>query len=210
MHLLIVSDSHGRELKEVFDKEYPRWVVKIIVVGAGTDQVRETYMRRQQDAISFRPDNIILHVGHNDVVYHSYHNRSPRHIKEFFLDVLSFLGLLQEAHPELKLFYSTMLPRASSRVMSEEKKSQYNSLSARFGVRAQSSCRREGYGFLLNACLWQSLRQKIENPDFFDAGGLHLNKTGKRVMVEGWMKTMFPVETAADGASVDGGASYNG
>jgi lysophospholipase L1-like esterase len=124
MRLLIVSDSHGRELSKVFAKDYPDCIVKIMLVGSTTDQVRDNYVRRQREAISFMPDNIILHVGHNDVVYHPYHNTSPRHIKDYFPDVMSFLRLLRERHAGSKLYYSTMLPRGVGRMLSEEQKIQ--------------------------------------------------------------------------------------
>ena len=210
MRILIVSDSHGRELSKAFEKDYPSCIVKIMLVGSTTDKVRENYVRRQREAISFMPDNIILHVGHNDVVYHPFHNTSPRHIKEYFPDVVSFLRLLRERHTESKIYYSTMLPRGEGRMLSEAKKIQYNTLAARFGVLAQSTCRREGFVFLLNACLWQSVRQKIENPDIFDVGGLHLHETGKKMMVKGWMDTMFPTRVVVDVPTTDGGASLYG
>ena len=210
MRLLIVSDSHGRELIKAFATDYPTCTVRIMLVGSTTDVVRENYARRQQEAISFMPDNIILHVGHNDVVYHPFHNTSPRHIKEFFPDVVSFLRLLRERHAESKIFYSTMLPRGVGRMFSETKRIQYNTLAARFGVLAQSTCRREGFGFLLNSCMWQSVRQKIGKTDIFEVGGLHLHEGGKKMLVKGWMDTMFPATSMMPQLSVaTGGSSFN-
>jgi hypothetical protein len=140
--------------------------------------------------VAFRPDYVILHSGHNDVVFHPKYNPKPQHIKHFFHVILEFLHLLEENHPTARVIYSSLLPRGASSRMSEGEKDSYNRLACRFGVRATTSCQSEGFMVLQNFCMWKSVRQSIEDVSLLDEDGLHLNPLGKKTLIQFWIDTI--------------------
>jgi hypothetical protein len=140
MRLLIVSDSHGRGLEAIIQRDYKDWNVMTVWVGAQLEYVRSKYYDQMQEVYEFNPTYVILHVGHNDIMYHPHHNDSPQHIKYYFPEVIEFLQLLQGYHPLTKVFYSTIFPRCEGYDMTAVEKRNYNVLAGRFGVQAKSTC----------------------------------------------------------------------
>jgi hypothetical protein len=191
MRLVIVSDSHGRGLEAIIHRDYKDWRVMTVWVGAQLEYVRSKYYDQMQEVYEFNPTHAILHVGHNDIMYHPQHNESPKHIKYYFPEVIEFLQLLQGYHPLTKVYFSTIFPRCEGSEMTSVEKRSYNVLAGRFGVRAKSSCIREGVGFIQNSCLWKSLRQCEEAADMISGGGLHLSKLGQTNLVKEWIETII-------------------
>jgi hypothetical protein len=74
--------------------------------------------------------------------------------------------------------------------MNKEKKDKYNKLACRFGVRATTSCQKEGFQVLQNYCMWMSVRQAVEDARLLDEGGLHLNTLGKETLIKYWINTI--------------------
>jgi hypothetical protein len=187
MRLLIVSDSHGRGLDAIIHRNYKDWTVMTVWVGAQLSYVRSKYHDQMQEIYEFNPTCAVLHVGHNDIMYHPRHNETPQHIKYYFPEVVDFLHLLQGYHPLTRVFYSTIFPRSEGYEMSAVEKKKYNVLAGRFGVRAKSTCANEGIGFIQNSCLWESLRQCEESSEMISRGGLHLSKEGQIQVVKEWI-----------------------
>jgi lysophospholipase L1-like esterase len=187
MRLLLVTDSHGRDLADIVHRSYKGWTVYSVIVGQSTDAIRTAYERQVRAAIQFRPDYIVLHCGHNDVVYHPRYNENQQHIKHFFPEILEFLGLLAANHPLSRVFYSSMLPRGEGPLMNSSEKLKYNKLACRFGVRAATSCHEAGFEILKNFCMWESVRQSVEDDSLLDDGGLHFNLAGKKKLVHSWL-----------------------
>jgi hypothetical protein len=190
MRLLIVSDSHGRGVEDIVRRDNKDWSVMTVWVGAQLEHVKAKHYAQMQEIYEFNPAYAILHVGHNDIMYHPQHNDSPKHIKYYFPEVVEFLQLLQGNHPLTKVFYSTIFPRSEGYDLSVVEKRNYNVLAGRFGVRAKSTCLREGVGFIQNSCLWTSLRQCEESSEMISSGGLHLSKAGQTNLVKEWLGTI--------------------
>ena len=187
MRLLLVADSHGRELSELVTRNYRGWSVFSIIVGQKTSDIKARYESRVEAAVRFHPDYVILHCGHNDVVFHPRYTKEPQHIKHFFPEILDFLQLLARNHDQARIIYSALIPRGVGPYMSEGDRDSYNRLACRFGVRATTSCHDSGFQVLQNFCMWKSVRKSTEDISLLDEGGLHLNAIGKKVLVDYWI-----------------------
>jgi hypothetical protein len=90
MKILLVTDSHGRDLLGLFRFERKGWNVLAVRVGSTLHAVRHAFMGRISEIQRFQPDCVVFHAGHNDVVFQQKHNRYPQHIKYFFPSVKDF------------------------------------------------------------------------------------------------------------------------
>jgi hypothetical protein len=70
MCALVLSDSHGKGLKAVFEEIRPAWDVMGVAYGRKTQELLLHYEERKGQIEQFRPDVIVLHSGHNDVAAH--------------------------------------------------------------------------------------------------------------------------------------------
>ena len=152
MRLLLVADSHGREMGSVIRGINKEWTVLTVRVSSQTAAVRERYLQRLSEIRQFEPEAIVLHVGHNDISHHAYYNPDPKHVKDFFPAILEFVGLLQGNHPSARVFYSSVFPRSTGPNMNDKNRHSYNKLASRFGALTQSTCMREGIS--LNILPW--------------------------------------------------------
>jgi lysophospholipase L1-like esterase len=190
MRLLLVTDSHGFGMASVIHGIDKEWVVMTVRVSSQIGEVRDRYLQRLAEVRQFGPQKILLHVGHNDLNYHPFHNLDPDHVKELFPHVLSFVTLLRINHPMSRVYFSSVFPRSTGPRMNEVQKISYNKLASRFGVLTQSTCKKEGIDFTLNGVLWLSVRKARENPNYFLGDGLHLSAPGQEVVARDWMKKM--------------------
>jgi hypothetical protein len=187
---MLITDSHGRELSGLVTGTYKGWSVFSVIVGQKTSAIRSCYESRMAAAVLFQPDYVVLHCGHNDVVYHPRYTKEPEHIKHFFPDILDFMHLLSANHPQSRIIYSSLLPRGIGPYMCKEDKDKYNKLACRFGVRATTSCGHAGFQVLQNFCMWKSVRKSTEDPTMLDEGGLHLSTLGRKSLVNFWISTI--------------------
>lgn len=190
MRLMLIADSHGREMSDLVTGTYKGWSVFSVIVGQKTSAIRACYESRVSAAVLFQPDYVLLHCGHNDVVYHPRYTREPQHIKHFFPDILDFLQLLATNHPQARVIYFSLLPRGVGPHMGKEEKDKYNKLACRFGVRATTSCNHAGFEVLQNFCMWKSVRKSTEDTTLLDEGGLHLCALGKRALIDFWISAI--------------------
>jgi lysophospholipase L1-like esterase len=100
---------------------------------------------------------------------------------------MEFVGLLRHNHPLSAVYYSCPFPRTLGTGMSDEQRIIYNRVASRLGAMARSAARHEGFGYILNGCLWMSVRKWRENPEYFQEDGLHLNAVGREVVAQGWV-----------------------
>jgi lysophospholipase L1-like esterase len=188
MRVLIISDSHGYDMGAAMQAIRKEWIVHSICLGRSSEAVRLCYLSQFQETVEFRPEAVILHIGHNNLWYHHVHNTQPQNIKDYFPFVLSFISLLKGHHPSARIIYSSIYPRSVGPYMNDSERASYNRLAYRYGVLVQSTCKREGISFMLNGTLWISVRKGNENSSYFLSGGLHLNTLGKKAVAEGWIE----------------------
>jgi lysophospholipase L1-like esterase len=193
MRLLLVADSHGRGMGSVVHRLDDSWMVMTVRVSGQTQDVKDRYLERLSEVRQFNPEAVILHVGHNNFSYHSYHNPDPDHVKEFFPSILEFVALLQGNHPRAKVVYSSVFPRSTGPRLTDGERHSYNKVASRYGCLTQSTCKKEGINFVLNGALWLSVRKAKENPTFFMEDGLHLLSSGQKIVARDWIKAVAGV-----------------
>jgi lysophospholipase L1-like esterase len=187
MRVLVVSDSHGKKLKTILKELKPGWLFMIIPIGGKTSEIRQSYLRRQVSIAHFRPDLIVLHAGHNDLMAHPIHNQNPTFIKQYFPHLVAFASLIRGHFPAATFFLSGLFPRKASRTMTVGQAYQYNKLARRFNEMVRSSARSIGFRRLLNCFLWESVRQARVDPQYLSEDGLHLNAVGRRALCLDWI-----------------------
>jgi hypothetical protein len=67
MRVLVIGDSHCREMAGDFEDLVPDIPVLVVSKGRNTSLVRAEYFRRLASVREFSPSHIVLHSGHNDV-----------------------------------------------------------------------------------------------------------------------------------------------
>ena len=193
MRLLLVADSHGHGMASVIHRLDSAWMVMTVRVSGQTQEVRDRYIERLPEVRQFNPEAVILHVGHNNLSYHSYYNPDPDHVKEFFPSILEFVALLQGNHPSAIVIYSSVFPRSTGPRLTDGERHSYNKVASRYGCLTQSTCRQNGINFVLNGALWRSVRQAKENPTYFLEDGLHLRNSGQEIVARDWMQAFTTI-----------------
>jgi hypothetical protein len=193
MKLLLVADLHGKNmqwelvgLKESLDV-YP------VVVARRTSTICGQYREELQDIVHYNPDMILMHMGHNDVVYHPEHNTSLLFITAAFHQQMELAYEISMNFPEAKLVISSMLPRGAGNGVTEEEARRYNRIAKRFGqmlVKESYSGEPPYFVTSLNRNIWESLSQAEANRSLFDFGRSHLTQAGKGVLARGWLEVM--------------------
>jgi lysophospholipase L1-like esterase len=187
MRVLVIADSHGKKLQAIFERLEPAWTVLIVTLGRRTNLLSDLYDSRRMELIRFRPDAIILHSGHNDIVAHARHNREPIGVRELFPKVMSFRRKLVDNHPLATVFLSSLYPRTQGADFSLEQVGIYNRMAKRHMESVRSASKSGGFRRLLNRVLWVSVKQCKEEIKYFDRGGLHLNAEGREAICVAWI-----------------------
>jgi hypothetical protein len=189
MSALILSDSHGRGMADVFEYYIPEWEIMELSLGRPTVQLRHCYMDNIVEIFEFAPQVIYLHAGHNDVSFHLQHNPFPQQPLTCLENVLSFFDLLNDQHPYSDVFYSSLFPRAVGPAFSAEKKRNYYQVAAEFQDLVMRVGELERRKVCLNKCLWIDAESGLERPEYFNVGGLHLSCAGKKAVVREWIQS---------------------
>jgi hypothetical protein len=187
MKLMIVADSHGRDLQSIIKRLEPDWNILVIWLGQKTSLLRQYYDGRLSEILAYNPDSIVLHSGHNDVAFHVRYNCEPIGIVELLPEVMDFKGYLQVNHPSATIYWSSLFPRTQAGNFNMEQTGIYNRKAKRYMESLRSASNSENFGRLLNQVLWKSIKKCVEDPKYFDGGGLHLNATGKESICVAWI-----------------------
>jgi hypothetical protein len=188
MKLLLISDSHGRGLDVYIRNEVPSMVVKTVMVGGKMSAIRGSYREQLQEIVVFDPEVIVMHMGHNDLVAHWYHNTQPQFITAVFHTLMELKDEIHFNFPTATIFISSLLPIVSLWEFDEERTWRYNRIACRFGQMVFSRSKNEGsyYLPLQNREMWGRITQLEASSNCYDDEGLHMNALGRRVIVFGW------------------------
>ena len=187
MRILLLADSHGIRMDMKIMDRISGCVVKSIQVSQRTSLIRRKYVSKLSEITRFRPDIILLHTGHNDIMHHPVHNQHPTHLKYYFEELQRFCCLLRANHPHALFLLSSAFPRTVGPAMDSIKKRQYNRLAVRFGAMVRAYAIRRNFGYVLNSVLWISVRQLEEQANLFRSDGLHLTSAGQDAIADGWV-----------------------
>jgi lysophospholipase L1-like esterase len=188
MRILLLSDSHGHVLGTTLEEINAECQVLTISVGGKLSSIRSMYQARLNEVHLFRPDIIIIHSGHNDVMPHPRYNSRPIFMKFFIPQLERFRAQLIVNHPLTVIYFSSMLPRTTGPDFNSNQRDSYNKLCIRFRDMLRSAANRGGFRVLLNCTMWASVRYSREKLGQHLLDGLHLNGTGRRAMAQEWLR----------------------
>ena len=187
MIILLVSDSHGHVMGSTIEGIDSECQVMTISVGGKLGSIRSMYNARLNEVLLFRPDVIIVHSGHNDVMPHPRYDSQPVFMKFFIPQLERFRTQLLTNHPLSVIYFSSMLPRTTGPDFDSRQRDSYNKLCIRFRDMLRAAANRGGLKVLLNCSMWASVRFSREKPGQHLLDGLHLNGTGRKTVAQEWL-----------------------
>ena len=187
INLAIVADSHGSGLEKTIRDNFSD--IKPFVLyypGAKVERIKRMTISNQGRLRRFRPDILIIHVGHNNVAYHTSKNPHPDWAKNIGYEMSYLVNLAQNLLPSTKIYVSCPFPRIPAKNFSSPRCDSYNKLVRRYNrfLKAEQL----NIISLYVRGLWISpkiLKGKIEM--FSEKDGLHLSDLGKKTVAEEWI-----------------------
>ena len=193
MNILIISDSHGRQMAEELEAKNDGWNVVTLRVGRKLHVVLRLYRGKLRGIRRFRPDAVIMHLGHNDLVLHPIHNLDPDFITAILDKVYRFANEVARDLPASRIFVSSLFPRVESVRYNETLVGRYNKMARRFGERLRSRSNQTISSFraIINRSLWGRIaRWEVRSGNHKD-DGLHMNTVGRGVVADGWIVALM-------------------
>jgi hypothetical protein len=135
------------------------------------------------------PHFIIIHMGHNNIVFHPIHNRFPQMAKQVAESNIEFASEIELNHPKAVIYVSTIFPRtfSYSSPMTLQEVKDYNSIAKRHGKRIRSLSKAAGLKSFINNSSWHKISIAKEDTTLLQQDGLHLKPAGcKKILIE-WM-----------------------
>jgi hypothetical protein len=71
MRLVLLTDSHGKGMVEMLKRYKPEWEIMIVRVGRKALAISYMYDIQLSTIGRFQPTSFLIHMGHNDLCYHS-------------------------------------------------------------------------------------------------------------------------------------------
>jgi lysophospholipase L1-like esterase len=166
--------------------------IYLITVPSGLDSIVHSYRYNLHSIINFDPTLIIIHAGHNDIVYHHYHNTQPTHPRLATQNILQFTHELTMNHPNARLAISSIYPRTytSGSYLSNKQVLSYNQKAKRYGSNLKTITSTSPITCLLNNCLWLRISKSQEQSTCFDLDGLHLTSDAKHQIATEWLSVL--------------------
>ena len=101
MHILFLGDSHCREMDELLTDVRPRYKTLTIMKPRSTPAVLHHYRTSLNEIVNFDPTVCVLHVGHNDMAFHTVLNPHPHISPDVTISTLNFANEVQNKFPKL-------------------------------------------------------------------------------------------------------------
>ena len=134
MKLLYISSSHGRGMEATLKNVDPTLNVMSIWRSGGKIVDLQTDLQMQHRQVRrFRPEAVVIHLGHNNVCYHPTKNIRPTHSVAAIDQIETLIDNVKFLIPEAREYVSELFPRAPGYGMSEEAAVCYNKLVWRIG-----------------------------------------------------------------------------
>ena len=131
----------------------------------------------------------IIHAGHNDIVFHHFHNLHPRNPRVVTQETLQLVRELSLNHPNIQPAISSIYPRTSTTrsYLNAQEVNSYNQKVKRHGSHLKTVTLDTNFTCLLNDCLWHRVSKAEENTSSFDLDGLHLTDDAKEIVAREWL-----------------------
>jgi lysophospholipase L1-like esterase len=198
--LLLIGDSHTREIGLDFKKNLPSCLVFTVSVPQGLDEIIDRYHINLPHILNFNPTLLILHAGHNDINYHHKHNLHPINPRVLTQQLLHFTSEVVMNHPNIRPIISSIFPRTHTdrSYLTSEQVVSYTKKVKRHGQHLVTVTNNLNVTPLVNNCLWLHVNSSIKDPEPFDSDGLHLSKVGRNTVAAEWVSVIFPQTEAAN------------
>jgi hypothetical protein len=200
MKILIVGDSHCRDLDKLVDNKDPDAQIQIYIisVGGNTDAIMFQYRAELPRIITFGPEYIVVHTGNNEMGYHATKNPSPKDSTETTLITIQVANILQANHPLATIVLSAALPRILSRSspFTYEDLTHYNSTVKRHANRLRSEAAKVNFDTFLNNLLWKNKKALLVKTQHFMPDGLHLTLTAKKYLINDWITRLKQLQVS--------------
>jgi hypothetical protein len=192
-NVLVIGDSHCRDLDVSIAKAYPNVKSYIISVGQQTDSIMEAYFHELQQVTSFKPDFIILHTGHNEIAYHRTKNTIPKDSTQTTVITISAATVLQNDHPKAVIIISSIFPRCLTMKSSLRQQDllHYNRTAERHGRRLHTEASKIHLHVFKNNFMWKSKSDILVKTHLFLRDGLHLTNEAKSYVISRWMGEIY-------------------
>ena len=193
MRLLVIADSHGKEMGPILSREIKFVNPDIdltmfhVIRGRSISVIRGEYRRRLDEIRRFAPEKVLIHCGHNNMVKHNVFNRDPEFITAVVHMLMELVVEVRAHFPLIRVYVSTLLPRKASRNMSPTQASQYNRLAKRFGQHMLSNQGVHNYVAVLNRPFWLRISLVEPNGVLLSSDGLHVTDVGREQLARLWL-----------------------
>jgi hypothetical protein len=154
MRYLVIADSHGFGLSKAMEKLDKSVTVRTVTVGSTAKFVWMQYLEERDSLIAFRPDEVFLHIGHNNAVWHARHNREPQHPMLIFSIVMGYVKSLEEDFPSSRVWFSNLFPRVDGPKLAGPSRIDYNLMVYCYGQMMRDVLPHRGMNFVMNRGLW--------------------------------------------------------
>jgi hypothetical protein len=195
-NILIVGDSHCRELDEIITKTYKKVKVYVVSVGRQTDEIMAAYTSELEAITAFEPDTVILHSGHNELAYHRTKNLTPKDSTQTTAIIINAAAVLKMNHPNSLIIVSSVFPRLLTFKSSLRQLdlAHYNSTAERHGRRLKAEAKKNELHAFLNNFLWKSKQLKTVKCHHYLRDGLHLNDKAKAYVTSRCMEEVHRLQ----------------
>ena len=160
------------------------------------DEIIRQYRRQLRAITRFRPDIIVVHMGHNDMVRHHRKNPTPSLSTTVAQRTIAFCTQVQANHPHSQIYISATFPRTYTRRSSLTcpEVNSYNKKMKRQGQRLITLASLSNFNCLINNTMWKKISASIENDALYLPDGLHLNSEGQTAIIKEWLADINYVE----------------
>jgi lysophospholipase L1-like esterase len=188
MRVVIIADSHGYGIAKAMVRQDETLEVRTVSVGSVMKNVWSEYLAMREQLQDFRPEQVYLHVGHNDIVRHHRHNPSPKHPDVVIALIMGYELQLRSDFPGSQVWVSNLMPRSVSPSMDLDQKRGYNQMVYAIGNTMRAIFPARGIRYRLNSDLWFRPSEGREHAVLLRPDGLHLSAVGCDKVAAGWLK----------------------
>lgn len=193
MKLLILADSHGRDMVELFDKLFPDILTRDITIpGGNLPDLRQSLEHRLPYFKSWNPSHIIIHAGHNAIAPHPSNNMTTIFLTDLVKMIKEMIKQIEDWFPESKVCFSGLFPRTPNSRFSETLTRAYNSKLLRIGRYLTKA----KLNFIFAGRLWFKMRPCTPRYEMYYWDGLHLSHKGKEAVAKIWAEYLYSLETS--------------
>ena len=196
MRLLIVGDLHCRDISPAIKALNTDNMIFTVFVGSHIPAITLSYRSKIHAITNFRPDLVVIQLGHNDISWHA--SKNPRPIVSRDASALT-IGLAREIkrkHPNVQVIISSVFPRTftAKSLLNKAAVHKYNETAKRHGQRLHTRATEAGHVCLYTKALWMKISASIENPSFYLPDGLHLNPLGNTAIAKEWLNEIHRLQ----------------